>query len=60
MLQIYLILLLGKKHKLEFINIFDETAKINSVYPALEGVDRFEARKKIIENFKKRRILGEF
>ena len=45
--------ILGKKHSLEFINIFDETAKINSVYPALEGVDRFEARKKIIEILKK-------
>ena len=45
--------ILGKKHSLEFINIFDETAKINSVYPALEGVDRFEARKKVIAELKK-------
>ncbi len=45
--------LLGKKYSLEFINIFDETAKINSVYPDLKGVDRFEARKKIIEILKK-------
>ena len=45
--------ILGKKHKLEFINIFDKTAKINSVYPALEGVDRFEARKKVIAELKK-------
>ena len=52
--------ILGKKHSLEFINIFDETAKINSVYPALEGVDRFEARKKVISRTKKRRSMGEF
>ena len=40
----------GKRHQLEFINIFDEFAKINENAPKrFHGLDRFEARKLILE-----------
>ena len=40
----------GKRHQLEFINIFDEFAKINENAPRkFQGLDRFEARKLILE-----------
>ena len=36
----------GKRHDLEFINIFDKNAKINSNAPKnYQNLDRFEARK---------------
>ncbi len=37
----------GKRHDLEFITIFDKEAKINEFGGTYEGLDRFEARKKI-------------
>ena len=40
---------IGKKHNLEFINIFDDHAKLNSFVPnEFQGLNRYEARKKII------------
>ena len=40
---------LGRRHNLEVINIFDENAKLNENCPKeYEGLDRFEARKKIV------------
>src|SRR6056300_575163 len=40
----------GKRHQLEFINIFDEFAKTNENTPKrFQGLDRFEARKLILE-----------
>tara|TARA_B100001123_G_scaffold447498_1_gene605199 strand:+ start:24 stop:2657 length:2634 start_codon:yes stop_codon:yes gene_type:complete len=48
----------GKKHKLEFINIFDENAKLNSSTPnEFLGLDRFEARKIILNKLKKLNLL---
>lgn len=44
--------LIGKQHNLEFINILTEDAKINSLVPKYEGLDRFEARKQIVEDLK--------
>ncbi len=45
----------GKRNKLEIINIFTEDGKINNNAPAdYIGLDRFEARKKILNE------LGEF
>lgn len=38
---------IGKKHNLEFINIFTKDAKINELGGAYQGLDRFEARKKL-------------
>lgn len=42
----------GKRHKLEEINILDKSAHINELAPeAYRGLERFEARKKIVEDF---------
>ena len=39
----------GKRNNLEFINIFDEQARMNSFVPDdYQGLDRYEARQKII------------
>ncbi|MCS7206261.1 MAG: valine--tRNA ligase [Leptospiraceae bacterium] len=43
----------GKRHQLEFINIFDESARINENGGPYKGLDRFEARKKIKEDIAK-------
>ena len=40
---------IGKRHKLEVINIFDKTACINENGPeGYQGLDRFDARKKLL------------
>jgi valyl-tRNA synthetase len=50
----------GKRHDLELINILDADAKINENAPAeYQGLDRFDARKKIIEEFEKLGLLGD-
>jgi len=39
----------GRRHNLEMINVFDADAKLNENAPAAyQGMDRFEARKKIV------------
>ena len=39
----------GRRHNLEIINVFDANAKLNENAPAAyQGMDRFEARKKIV------------
>ena len=44
---------IGLRHKLEIINIFTEEGKINRNAPeSYIGLDRFEARKKILEELK--------
>ena len=49
---------IGVKHNLEFINIFDENAKINHNAPKrFQNLDRFEARKKILEELKSKNLL---
>jgi len=41
---------MGKRHNLEFINIFNEDASLNSNVPGkFIGLDRFEAREAVIE-----------
>ncbi len=40
---------LGKKHNLEFINVMNEDATLNDACGEFNGIDRFEARKKLIE-----------
>ncbi len=43
----------GKRHDLEFINIFDKNAKINFNAPKnYQNLDRFEARNKILKKLK--------
>ncbi|MBI3671773.1 valine--tRNA ligase [Candidatus Azambacteria bacterium] len=54
---------LGKKHKLDVIDIFDERAKIDAKsaeyhnFKDYAGLDRFEARKKIINDLQKEGFL---
>jgi len=49
---------LGKKHNLEFINIFEKNGKLNNTSPeSLKGLDRFDARKKIIDILKDQNLL---
>ncbi len=43
---------MGQRHDLPSINIFTENAEINEIFPPLQGKDRFEARKQIVEMLK--------
>ena len=48
----------GKRHQLEFINIFDQFAKINENAPSkYQGLDRFEARQLILEELQSLGLL---
>ena len=49
---------IGKRHKLEFINIFEKNGRLNNSVPKqLIGLDRSEARKIIIETLKELNLL---
>ncbi|MCU7495499.1 MAG: valine--tRNA ligase [Ignavibacteria bacterium] len=49
---------MGKRHDLEFINIFNPDATTNSNVPQeLQGLDRYEVRKKVIEKFEELGLL---
>ena len=49
---------IGKRHKLEFINIFEKNGKMNNLVPnEFIGLDRFDARKKIVSTLKELKIL---
>lgn len=51
---------IGKRHDLEIISILDQSAKINQSAPAeYQGLDRFEARKKIVDDLEKNGLLQE-
>ncbi len=43
----------GKRHNLPIINVMTDDAKIIDDYPAYAGMDRYEARKKIVEDLEK-------
>lgn len=43
----------GKRHDLEVINVMTDDAKIVDDYPDYAGMDRYEARKKIVEDLEK-------
>tara|TARA_B100001123_G_scaffold408664_1_gene502024 strand:- start:5874 stop:8510 length:2637 start_codon:yes stop_codon:yes gene_type:complete len=48
----------GKRHNLEFINIFDKYAKLNSSVPKeFYGLDRYDARKKILDKLSKENLI---
>ena len=47
----------GLRHNLEVINVFTDDAKITDDYPAYAGLDRYEARKKIVEDLEKEGAL---
>ena len=43
----------GRRHSLPLINIFDQDARLNeNVPPAYQGLDRFVAREKVVEEMK--------
>ncbi len=49
---------IGKRHGLEMINILDDNAAINDQAPeAYRGMDRIDARKKIVEDMKEAGLL---
>ena len=49
---------IGKRHKLEFISIFEKNGKLNQNVPQeLIGVDRFEARNIIVKILKEKNLL---
>ena len=49
---------IGKRHKLSFINIFKKNGQLNENATAkFEGMDRFEARKKIVSILKELNLL---
>ena len=50
----------GKRHSLEMINIFNDSAQINEEAPkAYQGLDRFDARKVIVADLDKLGLLEE-
>jgi len=50
----------GKRHNLPVINVFDDFARINENGPeAYRGLDRFAARKKVVEEFEALGLLRE-
>jgi valyl-tRNA synthetase len=50
---------LAKKHGLEFINILNPDGTLNDAAGPYKGLDRFEARRKILAELEDRRILLE-
>jgi valyl-tRNA synthetase len=49
---------IGKRHNLNFINIFEKNGKLNNnVSKEFIGIDRFEARNKIINELKEKLLL---
>lgn len=50
---------IGKRHDLEQINIFTIDAKINENGGSYRGMERFEAREKIVQDLDKQGLLGK-
>ncbi len=49
---------MGQRHKLEIINIFNPDATTNKNVPDwLQGMDRYEVRKKVVEWFEKNNLM---
>jgi valyl-tRNA synthetase len=49
----------GKRHNLNIINVFDESGIINAAGGRYEGMERFAARKQIIEDLKDQGLLDK-
>ncbi|MBM3246228.1 MAG: valine--tRNA ligase [Candidatus Omnitrophica bacterium] len=49
--------LLGKKHKLEFVNVMHPDGRMNENAGDYSGLDRFEAREVILEDLKEKNLL---
>jgi valyl-tRNA synthetase len=48
---------MGKRHNLQFITVLDEEGKVNEEGGPYQGLDRFKARKKIVEDLKDQGLL---
>ncbi|MFO7982257.1 MAG: valine--tRNA ligase [Desulfuromonadales bacterium] len=48
---------IGKRHDLEFINILDESGNINENGETYQGMERYEARKKIVVDLDEQGLL---
>ncbi|MBU2491931.1 MAG: valine--tRNA ligase [Bacteroidetes bacterium] len=49
---------MAQRHKLDLINIFNEDATVNGNAPRdFQGLDRYEARKKVVERFEELKLL---
>ena len=48
---------IGKRHDLEFINIFDESGIVNENGGAYVGLERYEARKKVVADLEAQGLL---
>ncbi|MDP8212005.1 MAG: valine--tRNA ligase [Candidatus Zapsychrus exili] len=48
---------MGKRNNLEFINVMHENGKINKNGGEFDGLDRFDARKKVLESLEKQGLL---
>ncbi len=49
---------LGKKHRLEFLNVMTDDAKMTNVPKPYEGLDRLDCRSKLIVDLEKTGVLG--
>jgi len=47
----------GRRHSLESIQVIDEHARMTPAASAFAGLDRFEARKRVVEELEKRGLL---
>ena len=48
---------LGKTHKLEFINVMTDDGRMTNVPAAYQGLDRFECRRKVLEDLEGQGLL---
>jgi len=49
----------GKRHNLEFINIFDDDGKINENGGPYKGLLRFDARVQVLKDLEARKLFKE-
>jgi len=49
----------GRRHNLDIINVFDESGVVNAAGHQYEGMDRFSARKQIVEDLAARGLLEQ-
>ena len=49
---------MGQRHKLPQISVIDEDAKITAEGGPYQGLDRYEARKRVLEDLEKQGLLG--
>jgi valyl-tRNA synthetase len=50
---------IGQRHKLAAISVMDETAHMNAEAGAYAGLDRYVARKKVLEDLEAQGLLGQ-